>query len=51
MEEVNLNAEILFTKAAEGASNAIDIKERANNVVSSSSRAIEDIKKCMKKKK
>lgn len=44
VEEVDSSIEILSIKAKDGTNNAISIKERANNVVSSSKQAMEAIK-------
>jgi len=50
VEEVNSSIVILSEKATDGTSNAIKIKERANNVENISKKAIETIKKVYKEK-
>lgn len=50
VQEVNSSANILSGKAIDGTTNAINIKERANNVEHSSKQAIETIKKVYEEK-
>ena len=50
VEEVNSSANILSGKATDGTTNAINIKERANNVENRSKQAIETIKKVYEEK-